>query len=113
MKKEIKLKDKMSDESRIVVVKQQLQKKNVKKVYLSAFCHPCLKLQESVMKMGSIDAAALSSAYPDLTNDERKLLADIRRSDSIEDRLKILLSKVQVSSNIYIIHTYVKNVCFI
>ena len=34
MKKEIKLKDKMSDESRIVVVKQQLQQK-VSKKYIS------------------------------------------------------------------------------
>jgi len=31
------------------------------------------------MKMGTIDLAALAAAYPDLTADERQLLADIRR----------------------------------
>ncbi|XP_023344069.1 cytohesin-1 [Eurytemora carolleeae] len=31
------------------------------------------------LKMGSVDLKTLANAYPDLTNDERQLLADIRR----------------------------------
>ena len=30
--------------------------------------------------MGSVDLKTLANAYPDLTDDERQLLADIRRS---------------------------------
>ena len=36
--------------------------------------------------MGSLDVGALAAAYPDLTNDERNLLADIRRLPVVIDK---------------------------
>jgi len=48
------------------------------------------------VKMGSLDVGALAAAYPDLTNDERNLLADIRRRKQ-ELLLEINLLKDEIA----------------
>jgi len=50
----------------------------------------------SGVKMGSLDVGALAAAYPDLTNDERNLLADIRRRKQ-ELLLEINLLKDEIA----------------
>jgi hypothetical protein len=39
-----------------------------------------LYFADDMMKMSVIDLGSLAAAYPDLTQEERQLLADIRRS---------------------------------
>ena len=59
-----------------------------------------LALQVDQLKMGSVDLKTLANAYPDLTDDERQLLADIRRFDRIQGAFSYIIF-MQVLTNIF------------
>ena len=76
-----------------------------------------LALQVDQLKMGSVDLKTLANAYPDLTNDERQLLADIRRFDRIQGASSYIifmrvLTNIITSLSSYYLESIINNVSF-